>query len=75
MDDILVHDAHDTDPTMAFLLARMSLPELPVAMGVIRAYRTVVYDVALEEQIEHVKANSKIKNMNDLVNSGNTFSL
>jgi len=75
MDDILVHDAHDTDPTMAFLLARMSLPELPVAMGVIRAYKTVVYDVALEEQIEHVKANSKIKNMNDLVNSGNTFSL
>jgi 2-oxoglutarate ferredoxin oxidoreductase subunit beta len=75
MDDILVHDAHDTDPTMAFLLARMSLPEMPVAMGVIRAFRTVVYDVALEEQIEHVKANSKIKNMNDLVNSGNTFSL
>jgi 2-oxoglutarate ferredoxin oxidoreductase subunit beta len=75
MDDILVHDAHDTDPTMAFLLARMSLPEMPVAMGVIRAFRTVVYDVALEEQIEHVKANSKIKSMNDLVNSGNTFSL
>jgi len=75
MDDILVHDAHDTDPTMAFLLARMSLPEMPVAMGVIRAFRTVVYDVALEEQIEHVRANSKIKSMNDLVNSGNTFSL
>jgi len=75
MDDILVHDAHDTDPTMAFLLARMSLPELPVAMGVIRAFKTVVYDIALEEQVAQVKANSKIKNMNDLVNSGNTFSL
>ncbi|MCK5857242.1 MAG: 2-oxoacid:ferredoxin oxidoreductase subunit beta [Bacteroidales bacterium] len=75
MDDVLVHDAHDTDPTMAYLLARMSLPELPVAMGVIRAYKTVVYDIALEEQVAYVKANSKIKNMNDLVNSGNTFSL
>jgi len=75
MDDILVHDAYDTDPTMAFLLARMSLPELPVAMGVIRAFKTVVYDIALEEQIEHIKANSKIKNMNDLVNSGNIFTL
>ena len=75
LDDILVHDAHDTDPTMSFLLARMSLPELPVAMGVIRAYKTVVYDHALEEQIAQVKAKSKIKNMNDLVNSGNTFSL
>jgi len=75
MDDILVHNAYDDDPTMAFLLVRMSLPELPVAMGVIRAYKSVVYDVALEEQVEQVKANSKIKNMNDLVNSGNTFTL
>ena len=75
LDDILVHDAYQDDPTMAFLLARMSLPLLPVAMGVIRAYKTVVYDIALEEQIAHVQANSKIKNMNDLVNSGNTFSL
>lgn len=75
MDDVLVHDMHDSDPTMAYLLARMSLPELPVAMGVIRAYKTVVYDVALEEQIAHVKSNSKIKNMSDLVNSGNTFDL
>jgi len=75
MDDILVHDAHAEDPTMAFLLARMSLPEYPVAMGVIRAYKTVVYDQALEQQIADVKAKSKIKNMNDLVNSGNTFEL
>jgi 2-oxoglutarate ferredoxin oxidoreductase subunit beta len=75
MDDILVHDAHAEDPTMAFLLARMSLPEYPVAMGVIRAYKTVVYDQALEQQIADVKAKSKIKNMTDLVNSGNTFEL
>lgn len=75
MDDILVHDIYESDPTMAYLLARMSLPELPVAMGVLRAFKTVVYDVALEEQIAHVTANSKIKNMSDLVNSGNTFDL
>ena len=75
MDDILVHDAHAEDPTMAYLLARMSLPEYPVAMGVIRAYKTSVYDQALEQQIADVKAKSKIKNMNDLVNSGNTFEL
>ena len=75
MDDILVHDAHAEDPTMAYLLARMSLPEYPVAMGVIRAYKTSVYDQALEQQIADVKAKSKIKNMTDLVNSGNTFEL
>lgn len=75
MDDILVHDAHSPDATMAFLLVRMSLPQLPVAMGVIRAYKAAVYNDLMVQQIEDVKANSKINNMTDLINSGNTFTL
>lgn len=73
--DILTHNVHEDDPTMAYLLTRMSLPTHPVAMGVIRAHRTMVYDQAMELQIEEAKAKSKIKCMNDLVNSGNTFEL
>ncbi len=75
MDHVLVHNVEEEDPTMAFLLARMSLPEFPIAMGVIRAFKTDVYDDLMTAQIANVKANSKIKNMTDLVNSGNTFSL
>ena len=75
MDDILTHDPAQEDPTMAYLLARMALPELPVAMGVLRAFKAPVYDQLMEEQIAHVKANSKIKNMTDLMNSGQTFTL
>ncbi len=74
-DDILMHDAEDEDPTMAFLLARMALPNFPVAMGVLRAYKTKVYDDLMLQQIEEVKSKSKIKNMTDLINSGNTFEL
>ncbi len=75
MDDILVHDAHSSDAAMAFLLVRMSLPELPVAMGVIRAVKAAVYNDLMVQQIEDVKANSKISNMTELINSGNTFTL
>lgn len=75
LDDILVHNAKDKDATMHYLLGRMSLPEYPVAMGVIRAVDAAVYNDELEKQIANAKATSKIKNMNDLVNSGETFVL
>ncbi len=75
MDDILVHDAHCEDNTLAFLLARMSLPELPVAIGVLRAYKTHTYNDLMELQISEVQKTSKINNMDDLINSGNTFEL
>lgn len=75
LDDILVHDPGQEDPTMAFLLARMALPKYPVAMGVIRAFKAPVYDVLMEQQVEMVKSKSKIKNMTDVLNSGNTFEL
>lgn len=75
LDDILVHNPEEEDPTMAYLLARMALPEYPVAMGVLRSVKAPVYNELLEEQIEEVKAKSKMKNMTDVLNSGNTFEL
>jgi 2-oxoglutarate ferredoxin oxidoreductase subunit beta len=75
LDDILVHDAKAEDATMHYLLSRMSLPEYPVAMGVIRAVDTMVYDVALEEQLAYEQEHNPIKNMTDLLNSGHTFEL
>lgn len=74
-DDILTHNAKDKDGTMHYLLGRMSLPNYPVAMGVIRAVDAAVYNDELEKQIEKAKATSKIKNMTDLVNSGESFIL
>jgi 2-oxoglutarate ferredoxin oxidoreductase subunit beta len=73
MDDILVHDVNDADDTTHYMLARMSLPHLPVAMGVIRSYETTVYEELLTGQIAAAKDQSKIKNVNDLLHSGNTF--
>ncbi len=74
-DDILVHDATTEDPTLHFMLSRMTLPEYPVAMGVIRAHETTVYESLLVDQIKVAEENSKIKCMDDLLNSGNTFEM
>ncbi|MCB0381338.1 MAG: 2-oxoacid:ferredoxin oxidoreductase subunit beta [Flavobacteriales bacterium] len=71
--DILVHDETIVNPTLHYMLARMRLPELPIAMGVIRNVGKNVYDKALHEQIKSEKTNSKYKNLNDLFLSGNTF--
>lgn len=69
-DDLLVHNAYDSNPNLHYMLGRMTYPEFPVAVGVIRSVKDSTYEVLLDEQVEHEKANSKIKNMTDLLNSG-----
>ncbi|MBU0490117.1 MAG: 2-oxoacid:ferredoxin oxidoreductase subunit beta [Bacteroidetes bacterium] len=73
--DLLVHDAKASCPNVHFMLARMTLPEHPVAMGVIRSYDCTVYEDLLNKQIEVAKETSKIKNVDDLLRSGNVFEI
>lgn len=72
-EDIMIHNAHDPDDVTHYMLARMGLPEYPVAMGVIRAVKNPVYESMLYEQIKLKKESSKIKNVDQLLRSGNTF--
>lgn len=71
--DILVHDAAEPNPGIQYMLANMKYPEYPVALGVIRAVPGPTYEKELENQIEQVKSKSKIKNMDDLLNSGSVW--
>ncbi len=71
--DLLVHDAHNPDAYMHWLLANMSAPKYPVALGVIRDVEASCYNEQLEAQIEEVKQSSKIRCMDDLLNSGDTW--
>jgi 2-oxoglutarate ferredoxin oxidoreductase subunit beta len=73
--DILVHNALDHDDTKSYMLVRMSLPNFPIAMGVIRSCGTEVYEDLLYRQMDSNKAKSKIKTVDDLLTSGNTFSI
>jgi 2-oxoglutarate ferredoxin oxidoreductase subunit beta len=49
-DDLLVHDAHSEDPTLAWLLSRMEPPEFPVPMGVFRAVEKPTYAQLMLDQ-------------------------
>ncbi|MBW8051339.1 MAG: 2-oxoacid:ferredoxin oxidoreductase subunit beta [Cytophagales bacterium] len=73
IDDILVHDAHESDPTLHAMLIRMNPPEFPAALGIIRAIEAPTYDDLIYEQIKQSKEKAKFKNMDELLNSGNTW--
>ncbi len=77
---VLVHDAHQQDPTLHRLLALMgqernlnlspSMGEtegaLPIALGVIRDVEAETYDQAVNEQIQKVRASSKAHTFDEL---------
>jgi len=71
--DILVHDAHEPNPGIHYMLAGMKYPDYPVALGVIRAVESQTYDSAIVEQITKVKEKSSIKCVDDLLHSGSTW--
>jgi len=73
--DILVHDITSPDDTLHYMLARMTRPEYPVATGIIRSFECCVYEDALDDQIKYDKKKSEIKNVDDLINSGNVWNL
>jgi len=74
-ESLLVHDSHEPNPGIQYMLANMRYPEYPVALGVIRAVSGITYEDAVEEQITRVKENAKIKCMDDLLNSGNVWTV
>lgn len=71
--DILVHKASENNPGIHTMLANMRWPNYPVALGVIRRVDAPTYDVSMKSQIQKIKIDSKIKNMDDVLRSGNTW--
>jgi 2-oxoglutarate ferredoxin oxidoreductase subunit beta len=74
-DDILVHDAHEPDPTLHNLLIRMRLPEFPVALGIIRQVEAPTYDDLVTAQKAQAVEKSRLFSMEDLINSGHTWEI
>ncbi len=71
--DVLTHDAHTANPTVHFLLAGMSWPDYPVALGIIRQVEAPVYDAVIAAQVAEQTAGSKIRNVDALLASGSTW--
>jgi len=72
-EDLIVHNSQNYDDTNHYRLVRMGLPEYPVAMGVIRSAASSVYESDLYHQVQHAKEETKIRNMEELLHSGNVF--
>ena len=73
--DLLVHDATESNPGIQYMLANMTYPEYPVALGILRSVPGQTYDRAVQEQIAAIQEVSPIKNMNDLLHSGSTWNV
>lgn len=73
--DILVHDKTEQDTGIHMMLAHMMPPEYPVAIGVIRDVQAPTFDESLCEIVENEKKSSPFGNMDDLLNSGSTWTI
>lgn len=73
IDDVLVHDAHEEDPSIHLSLINMSLPHFPVVFGVIRSVDAPVYDEEMVKQIKQVQETRRVTCVDDLLQSGNTW--
>ena len=71
--DIMIHNAHDPYDSTHYDIVRMTLPDFPVAMGIIRAIKSTVYEDLLYQQLEYAQQNTTVHNMDELMHSGNVF--
>ncbi len=71
--DILVHNAQEPNPSIHMMLVNMKAPDMPIALGIIRDVKDHTYDDQVRDQLIEVKMHSNILNMDDLLNSGNTW--
>lgn len=71
--DILVHDAKSDNIGIHSMLADMKYPEFPVALGIIRDVVDKTYDDNVRDQVAEVRANAKIKSVDQLLHSGATW--
>jgi len=73
IDDILVHKPETVDAGIHMMLASMAPPELPAAIGIIRAVKSPTLEEQVWDAVKQVKEVSPFNTVDDLLNSGNTW--
>jgi len=72
-DDLLFHDEKAEEPTLAYLLTRMSHPQFPVPIGVFRAVDRPKYDHELNRQIDEAVEARGEGDLETLFHSGDVW--
>lgn len=76
VDDLLIHDERDPNPSIQMMLARMRHPEMPEPIGVLRAVTGVAtYNDQINAQVEQAKTNKGIGDVQSLLSSGDTWTV
>ncbi|MDP2235168.1 MAG: 2-oxoacid:ferredoxin oxidoreductase subunit beta [Bacteroidales bacterium] len=73
--DLLVHDQYEKDPGVHMMIARMMPPEFPVALGVIRSVAAETFEQSMMDSIAYEKEHSSIKTVDEMLNSGGTWTI
>jgi 2-oxoglutarate ferredoxin oxidoreductase subunit beta len=71
--EMLVHNAKAVSPALAELLAALSPPGFPIALGVFRDVERPVYDDLLTEQVQQAVQKRGRGNLAELLNAGTTW--
>ncbi|GLW99552.1 2-oxoacid:ferredoxin oxidoreductase subunit beta [Microtetraspora sp. NBRC 16547] len=72
--EILVHDAHRPDPSVAFALSRLDDPAFEhVPIGIFRSVDRPAYDTLMSEQLEQAAADKGKGQLADLLLGGDTW--
>jgi 2-oxoglutarate/2-oxoacid ferredoxin oxidoreductase subunit beta len=71
--DLLVHDIHSPEPSLAYMLARMDYPDFPVPVGVFRSVAKPTYEELLEAQVEDSITRMGPGSLEKLLHSGDTW--
>ena len=74
-DDLLIHDEHADEPTLATLLSRMTGPEFPEPVGVFRSVRRPTYEELLDGQIADAVAKKGAGTVADLFKAEDTWTV
>ncbi len=73
---VLVHDAHDDDPSLAFALSRITRPDLSMTpIGVFRDVQRPVYDDLMAAQLDQAVAKNGAGDLAALLAGGDTWTI
>lgn len=71
----MIHNPSDDNIPMQMALAKMQIPELPVAMGIIRKVSSESYSSNVHKAIAREQERSSFRSVSDLFHSGNTWEI
>ena len=72
--DLVIHDAHNADPSYAFALSRLSSSELShVPVGIFRDVQRDGYGSMVNNQVADIIAAQGAGDLNSLLTSGDTW--